>query len=56
MTTTPMEPHEEHEQEIPAADPGRGAPQRAPGFGEQDEEADVPERAAREGEPVEPPD
>lgn len=61
MTTTPFEPHEERDQDVPAADPGHGAPEPAPGFGVGGEEPDgqpdeVPERAAQEGEPVEPPD
>lgn len=55
MTTSPMEPHEQPRDE--AADPGRGAPDQAPGFGVEAEEPDeVPERAAEEGDPVEPPD
>ncbi len=57
MTTTPFEPHEEPHDEVAAADPGRGAPDQAPGFGVEDEEPDeTPEQAAKEGEAVEPPD
>jgi hypothetical protein len=57
MTTSPFEPHEEHDQEVAAADPGRGAPEQAPGLGVENEEPDeVPERGAEEGEPIEPPD
>jgi len=42
MTTAPFEP-DPHigEQQIAAADAGRGAPQPAPGFGLQGEEPDV---------------
>lgn len=57
MTTTPFEPHEDPDDEVAAADPGRGAPKQAPGFGVEDEEPDeVPERAQREGMAGEPPD
>jgi hypothetical protein len=57
MTTTPFEPHGDRDLEIPAADPGQGAPDQAPGFGVEGEEpSEVPEKAADEGEPVEPPD
>jgi hypothetical protein len=57
MTTTPFEPHDDHDQEVAAADPGRGAPEQAPGFGVENEEPDeVPERAQEEGEAGEPPD
>ena len=58
MTSTPFEPGENSaDQDIPAADPGRGAPEPAPGFGVGDEGPDeVPEKAAGQGEPVEPPD
>jgi hypothetical protein len=51
MTTTPFEPHEERDEE------GRDAPRPAPGSEVEDKEPDeVPERAAGQGEPVEPPD
>lgn len=33
MTTAPFEPDPGQEEEIAAADPGRGAPEVAPGFG-----------------------
>ncbi|MFI7677346.1 hypothetical protein [Actinophytocola sp. NPDC049390] len=57
MTTTPFEPHEEPHDEVAAADPGRGAPEQAPGFGVAGEEPDeTPEQAAKKGEAVEPPD
>ena len=61
MTTSPMEPHSEPREEVAAADPGRGAPDQAPGFGVEVEEPDelpeeVPERATEEGEAGEPPD
>lgn len=57
MTTSPLEPHEETHEEVAAADPGRGAPRQAPGVGGENEEPDeVPERAAQDGEPLEPPD
>jgi hypothetical protein len=57
MTTTPFEPHGERDEQIAAADPGRGAPEQAPGFGVENEEPDeVPDRAQQEGEPAEPPD
>jgi hypothetical protein len=42
MTTTPFEPDPDlGKQEIPAADPGQGAPEPAPGFGAGAEEPDV---------------
>ena len=57
MTTTPFEPPQERDEEIAAADPGRGAPRTAPEFGPGAEEADeVGERAVNEGEAGEPPD
>jgi hypothetical protein len=57
MTTTPFEPHQERDEEVAAADPGRGAPPPAPGLGpENEEQAEVSERAAQQGEPTEPPD
>jgi hypothetical protein len=41
MTTTPFEPHRDpDEEEIAAADAGRGAPPPAPGFGVPGEEPD----------------
>lgn len=55
MTTTPFDPDEERDDD--AADPGPGAPEPAPGFGVSDEGPDeTPERAAGQGEAVEPPD
>jgi hypothetical protein len=57
MTRTPFEPSDVPHEEDGAADPGRGAPEQAPGTGAGDEEPDeTPERAAQEGEAVEPPD
>lgn len=56
MTTTPFEPHEERDEEVAAADPGRGAPEPAPGFGVSGEGPDeTPEQAAEESEAVDPP-
>lgn len=56
MTTSPMEPHEEPREEV-AADPGQETPDTAPGSGDEGvAPGDSPERAAEEGEPVEPPD
>ena len=45
MTTTPFEPGDGADQEIPAADAGRGAPEPAPGFGVSGEEPDRTEDA-----------
>jgi hypothetical protein len=45
MTRTPFEPHDDPDEESAAADPGRGAPEQAPGFGVTTEEPDrLPER------------
>jgi hypothetical protein len=42
MTTAPFEPDPElGKQEIPAADPGQGAPEPAPDFGSGADEPDV---------------
>ena len=44
MTTAPFEPDPEFgKPRIAAADPGRGAPETAPGFGVEAEEPDVAE-------------
>lgn len=47
MSTTPFEPSrqsgEGSSDRIPAADPGRGAPEPAPGFGVTGEQPDQPE-------------
>ncbi|WP_198285973.1 hypothetical protein [Saccharomonospora marina] len=40
MTTAPFEPNPQPEEEIAAADPGRGAPRPAPGFGPTNVEPD----------------
>lgn len=42
MTTAPFEPNpEEGDEEIAAADAGRGAPPPAPGFGVEGEKPDI---------------
>ena len=56
MTTTPFEPHEEPEDEVAAADPGRGAPEQAPGFGDDEEPDEVPDPDQEAGLAGEPPD
>lgn len=44
MTTSPFEPAPEAEGDgIPAADPGRGAPETAPGYGPGEHETDPSE-------------
>lgn len=44
----PFEPNpHDSEERIPAADPGRGAPEPAPGFGPEGEEPDVTADQAR---------
>ncbi|WP_170160380.1 hypothetical protein [Prauserella muralis] len=46
MTTSPFEPAPEAESDgIPAADPGRGAPETAPGYGAEGHEPDPNEPA-----------
>lgn len=65
MTSTPFEPNQHGDGGIPAADPGHGAPEPAPGFGvggeEPDQTIDEPEGGtpgpdAARGEPTEPAD
>ncbi|MCT2581552.1 hypothetical protein [Actinophytocola gossypii] len=62
MTTTPFEPHRDPgDEDIPAADPGRGAPEPAPGFGPEGVEPDPREPVERREpadnpDPAEPPD
>jgi hypothetical protein len=57
MTRTPFEPHDDHDEQVEAADPGRGAPEQDPDFEAEGEEPDeVPEPAQEEGQAGEPPD
>ena len=49
--SVPFEPHlGPHDDGIPAADPGAGAPEPAPGFGIEGEEPDRPEEPADQSE------
>jgi hypothetical protein len=57
MTRTPFEPHDDRDEQVAAADPGRGAPEQDPDFEAEGEEPDeVPEPAQEEGQAGEPPD
>ncbi|MFF5989331.1 hypothetical protein [Prauserella flavalba] len=51
MTTTPFEAHPDPDDDIAAADPGRGGPEPAPGFGVEAEEPDQTEDARQDREP-----
>jgi hypothetical protein len=54
MTTTPFEPHPESGDEgVPAADPGQGGPDPAPGFGVGGEEPARPESPGPDDPPTE---
>ncbi|WP_158073414.1 hypothetical protein [Actinophytocola xanthii] len=57
MTTTPFEPNSQSGDEgVPAADPGQGAPNPAPGFGVEGEEPAQPEFPHPDDQPMEPSD